>query len=60
MHAFPLRKRLNIIFSHHACNSSKQITCSTVAELVSMSKALENIICFILVVILFDKSLELN
>ena len=47
MHA-PLRKTLNIIFSHYACNGSKQITCSAENELVKISKAEESIICFML------------
>ena len=46
LHVFPIKKMLNIIFSHCACNGSKIITCSTSTELASISKALESIIVF--------------
>ena len=30
----PIKKTLNIIFSHYASNGNKQITCATVTELI--------------------------
>ena len=53
-----LRKMLNINFCHYACSGNNQIACSTEIELLSMSKALESIICFMFFVILYDKSLS--
>ena len=58
MYAPPLRKTLNVIFSHYASNGNKQLSCSTVTELVQMSKALESIICLMYFVIIFDKLLD--